>query len=76
MFKLDPGKMGEQGQRDTILIDLFSSTLAFARDSKFSDDQASALFSIVKDLHDAVVRECAARTASSNSLATNLWPKH
>ena len=66
-FKLDPGKMGERGHRDTILIDLYSSILAFARDARFSLRQTSVIFSIVKDLHDTTTRMfgnfhlCAAR---------------
>jgi len=51
-FNLETYKDNKQ---ETVLIDLYYYTLQFCRKSRFSSEQTSALFSIIKSIHEAAV---------------------
>lgn len=52
IFKLDDHR---DNMKTSILLDLYYYTIQFARDSKFSNEQTSAFFSILKCIHETCI---------------------
>ena len=52
IFNLETFKDNKQ---ETVLIDLYYYTLQFSRKSNFTSEQTSALFSVIKSIHEAAV---------------------